>query len=297
MKYTFCTIDGGAGTAWLRAGMIVKYMNFENKRQARWLYDQNNIKESLKAAGKDDCYIFIKTGFDEGIISAAKERCGKVILDISDDFSDGKTSLWTEVADAILYDTDHADQLLEKKGYKNRIKINHLHSNFDQNFSQLRKIINSPKKIGYLGLQSQFSKSQEIIKFVTGFGFGWYQANPNLQNNNLHTAELDMQIVFNENNSDSLRLKPHNKLMNAYSFGIPTLFSPYDSYVEVTKNSQVLSQFCCHGLEDLKEKFAFIVSNEDLFKHASEECFALSTQYHVSKYETCYSGLFRLVES
>lgn len=298
MRYTFCTIDEGAGTAWLRAGMIVKFINAENKKNARWIFGQKNIRDSLTNVNKDDCYVFIKTGFDEDIILLAKEKCGKIILDISDDFSDGKTSIWTEVADAILYDTDFASGILESKGYKNRLKVYHLHSNFDDNFNQLRKKVHFIKKIGYLGMDKQLDRNHDLIKLVTNLGFGWYQANPNFKNNIQHSVELDLKIVYNENfQNHNLKIKPHNKMMNAYSFGIPVLFSPYDSYVEVTKNSELLSSFCCKNFEELNQKLIEVITNNDLYRKASEECFSLSKDYHVSKYEACYKALFDFVEN
>jgi len=297
MKYTFCTIDNGAGTAWLRAGMLVKFMIAEKKREAKWVFGQNNIKESLKSANKDDCYIFIKTGFDDNTIFLSKEKCGKIILDISDDFSETKTKTWVETADAVLYDTDFSNTILEYRGYRNRLKINHLHSNFDDNFNQIRKKSTFIKKIGYLGVQKQLDRNQDLISLINVLGLGWYQANPNYHNNILHTIELDLKIIYNENTQNqNLKIKPHNKMMNAYSFGIPVLFSPYDSYVETVKNSELLSEFCCKDFDELKQKLMIILKNEQLYQKSSEECFSLSRNYHVSKYESCYKKLFEFIE-
>lgn len=299
MRYTFCTIDHVAATAWLRAGLIVAYQHaIGNSKKFRWVFGKNNIEDSLSNATKDDCFIFIKR-FNNEIYSdtllRARDKCGKIILDTSDDFSEENLGIWTQINDAVICDTNSAVSVLDNQGFKNIIKIDHIHSNCTKEFSQKRKRINALNVAGYVGLPQQLSNSEKISSFFTKRGLAWYQASPNISNNEYHSAILDLGIIYHDEKM-KLRLKPHNKLMNLYSYGIPVFFSPYESYLEVTKEVPELQQMCVSSCEEIFSKFEELFYNQN-FQKNSNAAFELSKNYHVTQYERCYRSLINFIEN
>lgn len=298
MRIIFCTLDRGAGTAWLRAGMISQFINFEGKRESHWT-TREELSKSLENLKSDDCVIFVKFGFGEDLVKEVRRRCRFVFLDPSDDRTVLNTSYWTDLVDGVLHDTEHQKNLLSELGYKQIIQIEHMHSNFDSKFNQVRKPITSPIVAGYMGLPNQLDCSQEIIEKITKTGIGWYQASPNIQSNAIHTLCIDCQIVHvdqNERREICLKTKPHNKLMNCLSYGIPSLSSPYDSYVRVLKDNKLLINMIADTVDRKVEKLLTLFTNQKLYVEVSNECFSLSQKYHVSNYRNCYSGLFELLE-
>jgi hypothetical protein len=302
IRYTFCTADLGAGTAWLRAGMIASYMNVEGKRECRWIsYDQ--VSESLETAGKDDCYIFLKPGSIKEEVLKAKQIVRNIILDPSD-YESGVNDnpFWKDAADLVLYDTDHQRSFFEGAGIKSLAKIRHLHSNFDlknnNGLSQIKKKIDSIQTVGYMGLASQIDENSKIVDLITRSGLGWYQASPNPLNNIYHTQLIDCQIVHvnKESRRNTLVMKPHNKMMNCFSFGIPCVFSPYDSYMETVRGIESLEWLAADTVDKKISKIINLAQDRQLLAAVTNQSFELSLNYHVSKYETCYSKLFEFVE-
>jgi len=302
IRYTFCTADFGAGTSWLRAGMISSYMKVEGKRPCRWIsYDQ--IDESLENAGKEDCYIFLKPGKIEEQVLKAKKIVRNIILDPSDnEVGVNNNPFWKEVADLVLYDTDHQRSFFVISGIKKLAKIRHLHSNFDLNNnkgqSQVRKKIDQIATVGYMGLPGQIDENYKIIDLITKTGLGWYQASPNPMNNNYHTQLIDCQIVHlnKESSLSKLLMKPHNKMMNCFSFGIPCVFSPYSSYMETVRGIESLEWLAADTVENKISKILNLAQDQHLLSTVTKHAFELSLDYHVSKYENCYSSLFDFVE-
>ena len=307
MKITFFTLDKEAGTAWLRAGMIAHYLNFENKRKSQWVSLQE-LKNSpdivvdnfIKSLGKDDCVVFVKTLYEEDLVKQIRDRCGLVILDPSDDTRIKERLYWKDLVDGVLYDTDYQKTQLELLGYKNPLEVKHLHSNFDSNFKQIRKLQSPIHIVGYLGLTQQFDNLEDAVKKITNVGLGWYQASPNPKTNNIHTTRLDCQIVHvnkTENREYALKTKPHNKLINCLSFGIPTIYSPYDSYLKAVKSYPTLEWLCDESLDNKIKKLLMMIFDQNLHKKACDESFDLSRRYHVSNYQNCYEGMFQLIDS
>lgn len=99
------------------------------------------------------------------------------------------------------------------------------------------------KKVGYIGLEDQFSHKDEILNHLRSRNIDFYMCHP-LSRESVVDAllNIDIGIISIENENSSLwkdyilNFKPNTKLSNFQSFGIPTIASSYASFSEFGEN-------------------------------------------------------------
>lgn len=122
---------------------------------------------------------------------------------------------------------------LAKQVLKPIYVIPHHHVN---NGNTFRNDPNRIKTVGYIGLADQLLGVDKLKDACSKLGLSFFMSHPNTQAECIRDLQkIDLGVIFidGEGYRDSvLKYKPNTKLTNFQSFGIPTIASAYQSFVE-----------------------------------------------------------------
>jgi hypothetical protein len=87
--------------------------------------------------------------------------------------------------------------------------------------------------------------------------------------------------------------KPSAKLLNMFSYGIPVLFTPYESYLDAISLSgfEDLYWCCCSSKHSMYDKISILSKDSEFYKHLSNLSYDLSRNYHIYKGTQIYKDL------
>lgn len=286
-----------AGNAYIRGILPVKGLQ-KNNIDANFIVASEFNPSSMT---KEDTVVFVK--YDRLFQSAAVKKAGaKVILDVVDSKKHWK--MHREHLDGLIVNTDTQMRIIRTrdKFEKPIFKIPHITTNFNSNLEgQLRKPI--PKKIanvGYMGVDKTFSEMDEFIKFCNNSGLRWHNAQPSIKTNELETLRLDLGCIYYIGDEERIGgtisiSKPSAKLINLFSYGIPALFSPYESYLDAIASTGYLGLLwcCCNTKEAMFDKMKILMEDHDLYSELSNKAFEMSKHFHISNAENIYKSLIQ----
>ncbi len=213
---------------------------------------------------KYDVFVFIKR-IDLELAKLLKERGKIVVIDTVDNYEFENGSLWSKenkYVDYYIANTKvHQDFLYEKFAidYKKSFIIEHHHSNLHN----VTKKVNIIKTIGFIGEKQQFEKSEKLASLLKKKNLNFYMPDRSPTTNEDAVAEtlkldcfilnLNKELDKTQNNliEYMIKFKPAQKILLPFSIGIPTVLTPYVSYIEAIESA---------GYN--KEDFLF-ASNED----------------------------------
>lgn len=136
------------------------------------------------------------------------------------------------------------------------------------------------KRIGYVGLPEQSGAIKKIKNISNNAGCKFSIYNPKNPEECISAfKEIDIGIVYIDPDDKRLeyilKFKPNTKLTNFQSFGIPTICSPYASFIEFGNNS------CIFSNSDEKTRMAIntLISNKKLRKKISDHGYENSQRF------------------
>jgi hypothetical protein len=291
-------LDGlGAGNAYIRG--ILPSRGIKSIKTD--YVDASDFNPST--VSKEDTVVFVK--YDKLNKSSLVKKTGaKVVLDVVD-----SKKHWMQHRgnlDALIVNTKSSELIIRNRfNFEKPIfKIPHILTNFSKDLlSQERKQLpERPRTIGYMGVNETFSDPQEFQKFAESNNMRWYQSSPNIHTNESLTKELDLGCIYFDERKERIggtltMTKPSAKLLNLFSYGIPALFTPYESYVDAVIGNELLSWCICASKEAMFDKVKIIYENPSLYKALSKESFNLSKKYHISNADSIYNDLLNFVRS
>jgi hypothetical protein len=123
-----------------------------------------------------------------------------------------------------------------------------------------------PERVGYVGLPEQLSAKDEINSLCAKHAVEFVSVHPSSREEcDQVFRSLDVGLVFAESDSTMRpdvvalmkRYKPNTKLTNFQSYGVPTICTPYQSYIEFGE--------CACRFVDTKE--AMLTTLDELLTH------------------------------
>lgn len=123
-------------------------------------------------------------------------------------------------------------------GEKPVFTLPHHSTNFDGVVAPFRA---KPERVGYVGLPEQLSAQDDILALCAKHDVEFISVHPNSREEcDQVFRSLDVGLVFAESDSTMRpevvklmkRYKPNTKLTNFQSYGVPTICTPYQSYIE-----------------------------------------------------------------
>ena len=263
------------------------------------------VAESFNPAkvNNSDIVVFVKyDNYNQSIV--AKESGAKVFLDVVDSKKHWKRH--KEHLDGLIVNTKSQIEIMKNidKFDKPIIKIPHIMTNFLSNYEgQVRKQIPKEiKTIGYLGVSKTFTDMFLFEQFCKDSKLEWYVDQPSINTNQNSTLKLDLGCIHYLGDTERVGgtisiSKPSGKLINMFSYGIPVLFTPYESYLDEIGNSEFsgLLWCCCNTAAAMFDKVNILRNNWDFYKELSDEAYEFSKKYHVSNAPGLYSEITKFI--
>lgn len=283
------------GNAYIRG--ILPTMGLVDKDiQAKYIvaseFDPTSVTEK-------DVVVFVK--YDRLSQSKiVKDTGARVVLDVVDSKKHWKQH--RDYLDALIVNTKTQVEIIQKRdGFDKPImKIPHIITNFNDDLKgQNRK--NVPGKLstlGYLGVPDTFTSMGLFETFCQQNGYAWRTEQPSIDTNEQATLALDLGCIHytgdKERVGGTLSIsKPSAKLINLFSYGIPALYTPYESYLDEVGASGYADLLwgCCNTPAAMFDKINILRDNMDFYSDLSNQAYDMSRKYHISNTKQIYKEL------
>lgn len=145
-----------------------------------------------------------------------------------------------------------------------------------------------PRRVGYVGLPEQLSAKSEIETLCASHNVTFISVHPNSREEcDAVFRSLDIGLVFAESDSTMRpdvvalmkRYKPNTKLTNFQSYGVPTICTPYQSYIEFGENA-------CRFVdtkEAMLDNLAQLLENEDVRFAEAQAAIVVGRKFHIDE--------------
>ncbi len=173
--------------------------------------------------------------------------------------------------------------------------VPHHSTNFDNVVSDFRDV---PKLVGYVGLPEQLSGKPEIEKLCSAYGAQFISVHPNTREEcDKIFRSIDVGIVFAESDSTMRphvvelmkRFKPNTKLTNFQSYGIPTICTRYESYLEFGENA-------CRFVDDMPrmlEHLTELLVIKEARQQEGQAAVAVGQKFHIDNIKKLYENIYK----
>lgn len=254
---------------------------------------QGDLK-SVKVDRKTVC-VMVKV-FDKAVVNYVRKHKGIMVYDQVDKF-DNWDNLKTNFDYIIACNESHVNKIKSINSKSKIVLIPHLHA-----VKKPRKIITKIDTIGYVGQIIQFCMENEIEKYCMHNKLKWYVSEGNMPKTyESETLNVDLGVIYVDdtvhknstkhvlNHKNIMKYKPATKITNYFSYGIPCLFVPYDSFLEVIKPKPDLNYLVVNSKKEVLEKIDELRSNSKLLASLCDDCYELGQQYNISKVKSYYT--------
>jgi hypothetical protein len=284
-----------AGNAYIRGMLVVMGM------KAKSIDAEYVVAKDFnpKTVNENDTVVFVK--YDRlGQSSEVKKRGAKVVLDIVD--SKKHWLAHRDNLDVLIVNTESSKSIIRNRfDFKKPIfKIPHILTNFSKDLTgQKRKSLPiKPRTLGYIGVSETFTDSKFFENFCNSNSLRWDQRGASVATNESSTMEIDLGCINFSHESDRIggtytMTKPSAKLLNLFSYGIPALFSPYESYIDAISsyNYHDLLWCVCGSKHAMIDKVKILIEDQELYKALSSMSYELSKNFHISNTVNIYKQL------
>jgi len=295
----FVITNADSGSAFMRGTFISKVLHKKGYKVSLVLDRDLNVAD----INEEKTVVFVK--YDMLCLSKKiKERGGRVVFDVVDSkkhWLEHQENIDTIIAGSNVH-IQHMKNISSFKGLFFRIPHVITNTCKDYELQYRRQLGNEIKKIGYVGTPSTFTDTNDFYQYCNENNMSWFSGmpTPRLGNNADMTMPLDLGCIHYTHEKQRFggtitSTKPATKLMNFFSFGIPTLFTHYDAYVEeiVRYDYHDLLWCLCNSKQSMFDKINILKNNIELYKDLGEQSFQLSRNFHVSKIEKIYKPLLQ----
>lgn len=254
---------------------------------------QGDLK-SIKIDKKTIC-IMVKV-FDKSVVNYVRKHKGIIVYDQVDKFDDWDI-LKTEFDYIIACNESHIDKIKSINSKSKVVLIPHLHV-----VTKPRKFITGINTVGYVGQIIQFCMEDEIKKYCTRNRLKWYVSEGNIPKTyESETLNVDLGVIYVDdtvhknstkhvlNYKNIVKYKPATKITNYFSYGIPCLFVPYNSFLEVIKPKPNLNYLVVNNKDEVLKKIDELRSNQQLLTSLCDDCYELGQQYNISMAKNYYT--------
>jgi len=265
------------------------------------------VANNFNPAGtkKDDVVVFVK--YDRlNQAKLVKKTGARVILDVVDSKKHWKQH--RDYLDGLIVNTQTQVEIIRNRDnfVKPIFKIPHILTNFEKDLvGQVRKQLpDRIKTVGYLGVAKTFTDMPLFQNFCSQNNLDWYTNQPSIDINETATLKLDLGCIYFC--GDTARVggtisisKPSAKLLNLFSYGIPALFSPYESYLDEIGQSNYpdLLWGCCNTPAAMFDKIKILQDNPKFYHELSNQSYEMSRKYHISNTVKIYKDLILFARS
>jgi hypothetical protein len=281
MKRLFFTCVNQSRPSFFQRGKVV----------AEYLSQQGITAKAVqhlpKDLGSDDLVVFVKQ-FDPGQVTFAASKGTRTAYDIVDYFD--QKSL-PDFGAIIVANVTHSDWVKEKYGaHRRTFVMDHLHTNVKRN----RTAVLAVKHVGFPGLQTELALRKHWPGVMKGLGLDWIDMDPyrdgwkyDIDSLSNYALRLDLGLVYVDNtvagHEQRVNLKPSGKLTFMLSHGIPCLFTPHVSYMNVIAAFDELNYLIVKTPEDVIEKVRELIAKPELYERMSELSFQAAETFHMDR--------------
>lgn len=284
-----------AGNAYIRGMLAVMGMKAKSIDAKYVVANDFNPK----TVNENDTVVFVK--YDRlGQSSEVKKKGAKVVLDIVD--SKKHWLIHRDNLDALIVNTESSKSIIRNRfDFKKPIfKIPHILTNFSKDLKgQKRKSLPSkPRTLGYIGVSETFTDAKFFENFCNSNNLRWNQRGASVRTNETSTMTIDLGCINFNHESDRIggtytMTKPSAKMLNLFSYGIPALFSPYESYIDAISSHGYhdLLWCVCGSKHAMIDKVKILIEDQELYKTISNMSYELSKNFHISNTVNIYKQL------
>lgn len=162
--------------------------------------------------------------------------------------------------------------------------IPHHTVNYKKHTNPLRKA----QRVGYVGLPEQLSAKDDIDALCKKMGIEFVSIHPNTREECVEIFKtIDVGVVFAEGNAGirprvaelMKRYKPNTKLSNFQSFGIRTVCTPYESYLEFGGNASRFE----HDRDGMLWSLEMLIEGSSLSALEREHAITVGERFHIDE--------------
>lgn len=164
--------------------------------------------------------------------------------------------------------------------------------NYERHHNPLRRA----KRVGYIGLPEQLSAKDDIEALCRKKDVEFISIHPNTREECVEIMKtIDVGVVFAEGEGSirprvaelMKRYKPNTKLTNFQSFGIRTVCTPYESYLEFGDNASRFEPTRDGMLENLE----LLIEGGSLSQRESDHAFEVGERFHIDYIKRFYENM------
>ena len=164
--------------------------------------------------------------------------------------------------------------------------------NYDKHVNTLKKAA----RVGYVGLPEQLSAKEEIEALCAKMGVEFVSVHPNTREECVEIMKtIDVGVVFAESSLSSnprfaellKRHKPNTKLSNFQSFGIRTVCTPYESYLEHGGGASRFEE----TRDGMMESLELLIEGSSLTEMESARALAVGQRFHIDEIVKQYKNI------
>lgn len=164
------------------------------------------------------------------------------------------------------------------------------------NYESYRNPLRPVQRVGYVGLPEQLSAKNDIEALCRDKGVEFVSIHPNTREECVEIMKtIDVGVVFAEEGDNirprvaelMKRYKPNTKLSNFQSFGIRTVCTPYESYLEHGGGATRFESTRDGMLESLK----FLIDGSSISQMESDRAYAVGQRFHIDEIIKLYSRM------
>lgn len=188
---------------------------------------------------------------------------------------------------------DVYDVLLNQVNAHKRVHIVPHHTvNYERHRNPLRPV----KRVGYVGLPEQLSAKADIEALCQKKGVEFVSIHPNTREECVEVMKtIDVGVVFAEGGDNirprvaelMKRYKPNTKLSNFQSFGIRTVCTPYESYLEFGDNATRFEP----DRDGMLWSLEMLIEGSSLSQLESDRAFEVGERFHIDNIKKLYEAM------
>jgi len=246
--------------------------------------------------------LFVRT-YDANVARQLKSMGHKIGYDIADSmcgdafFRDAKVENLSAYAHAEcdFYIVNNTVTLNDLEPYANDkpiYVIPHHTVNYDKHINTVKRV----ERVGYVGLPEQLSAKDNIEKLCADMRVEFVSIHPNTREECVEVMKsIDVGVVFAEADGHlkprfaelMRRHKPNTKLSNFQSFGIRTVCTPYESYLEFGGKATRFED----TRDGMMESLEYLIGGSSLSVTESASALAVGELFHIDHIVKLYKNI------
>ncbi len=276
--------------------------------KSRGLIDPHALARDIHATdwegerNLNDVSLFVRS-YDKNLAQQMKRRGHRVGYDVADQmcgdcfFRDDPVKDLSAYAhpECDFYIVNNTVTLKDLEPYADNKPIYvvpHHTVNYEKHVNALKKT----ERVGYVGLPEQLSAKDDIEKLCAKMGVEFVSIHPNTREECVEVMKtIDVGVVFAEADGHlkprfaelMKRHKPNTKLSNFQSFGIRTVCTPYESYLEHGGGASRFED----TRDGMMESLEFLIQGSSISEMERDRALAVGERFHIDEVVKLYKNI------